>query len=76
MKKFHETRLESIFQVESLIGIGHGKRLREYGHDSPAVKDGRELIVVIMHCGFTKNEKWIDAKTLFEYGFQLLEGRD
>ncbi len=41
-----------------------------------AVKDGRELIVVIMHCGFTKNEKWIDAKTLFEYGFQLLEGRD
>lgn len=45
MKKFHETRLESVFQVETLIGIGHNKRLREFGHDSPAVKDGRLGVV-------------------------------
>ena len=41
-----------------------------------ADKDGHELIVVIMHCGFGKNEKWIDAKTLFEYGFQVLKDRE
>lgn len=45
MKKFHETKLESVFQVESLIGMGHGKRLREYGHDSPAVRNGRIGVV-------------------------------
>ncbi|MCR4621369.1 MAG: D-alanyl-D-alanine carboxypeptidase [Clostridiales bacterium] len=41
-----------------------------------ADKDGRELVVVIMHCGFTKPEKWVDAKKLFEYGFQVLEDRE
>lgn len=41
MKKFYETKLTSVFQVETLIGIGHSKRLREYRIDSPGVRDGR-----------------------------------
>ena len=45
MKKFYETRLESVIQVETLIGIGHGMRMREHGHDSPAVKGGRLGVV-------------------------------
>ena len=43
---------------------------------SCAEKDGHELIVVILRAGWTKPEKWVDAKTLFEYGFKLLENRD
>lgn len=40
MKKFYETKLETPFQVETLIGVARSRCLREYGHDSPAFKDG------------------------------------
>ena len=45
MKKFYETKLESVFHVEALIGSGRSKRLREYKPDAPCVKDGREGVV-------------------------------
>ena len=41
-----------------------------------ADKDGHELIVVLMFCGTTKNEKWTEAKRLYEYGFAVLAERD
>ncbi|MBR5752199.1 MAG: D-alanyl-D-alanine carboxypeptidase [Clostridia bacterium] len=41
-----------------------------------ADKDGHELIVVLMFCGTTKNEKWTEAKRLYEYGFAVLAQRD
>ena len=41
-----------------------------------ADKDGHELIVVLMYCGLTKNEKWGEAKKLFEYGFDVLSERE
>lgn len=41
-----------------------------------AVKDGRELIVVLLRCGWTKPEKWVEAKKLFQYGFETLEARE
>lgn len=41
-----------------------------------AVKDGRELIAVIMNAGGYKPQKWMDAKCLFEYGFEVLEARE
>ena len=40
-----------------------------------AVKDGRELICVILNCGGLRPQKWEDAARLFDYGFQTLEGR-
>lgn len=45
MKKFYETKLETPFYVEALIGLARGRRLREHGHDSPAFKDGRIGVV-------------------------------
>lgn len=45
MKKFYETRLESAFQVETLIGAGGGRYLTKHGLDSPAFKDGRIGVV-------------------------------
>lgn len=45
MKKFYETRLESAFQVETLIGAGGGRYLTKHGIDSPAFKDGRIGVV-------------------------------
>ena len=41
-----------------------------------AQKDGRELIAVTLNCGTTKVDKWVDAKALFEYGFEKLSERD
>ena len=41
-----------------------------------AAKDGHELIAVVLHSGFVKEYKWQDTKKLFEYGFELLEGRE
>ena len=40
-----------------------------------AVKDGRELICVILNCGGFRPQKWEDAARLFDYGFQVLEDR-
>jgi len=40
-----------------------------------AIKDGHELIVVCLNAGGYKPQKWIDSKTLFEYGFAVLESR-
>lgn len=45
MKKFYETRLESAFHVEALIGVSRNRRLRKHGLDSPAFKDGRIGVV-------------------------------
>lgn len=41
MKKFYETKLETPFNVEALIGLGCGRRLREHRIDSPGTRDGR-----------------------------------
>ncbi len=41
-----------------------------------ADKGEHELIVVVLSCGGTKTQKWVEAKKLFEYGFKLLEERD
>ncbi len=41
-----------------------------------AQKNGRELIVVLMKCGWTKPEKWTDARRLLIYGFDKLEETD
>ena len=40
-----------------------------------AVKDGRELLAVILNCGGLKPNKWQEAARLFEYGFNVLESR-
>ncbi len=40
-----------------------------------ADKDGNELIAVVLFSGGMKNDKWKDAKKLFEYGFSVLEAR-
>jgi len=40
-----------------------------------AVKGDRELIVVLMQCGWNRPEKWGEAKKLFQYGFAELERR-
>ena len=45
MKKFYETKLETPFQVETLIGVGRSRRLRKHGLDSPVFKDGRIGVV-------------------------------
>ncbi len=36
-------------------------------------KNGKELIVVLMKCGWTKPEKWTDARRLLMFGFSKLE---
>ena len=41
-----------------------------------AAKDDHELIAVVLHSGFVKEYKWQDTKKLFEYGFEVLEGRE
>lgn len=40
-----------------------------------AIRGGHELICVILNCGGLRPHKWVDAKALFEYGFQELESR-
>jgi len=45
MKKYYETKLETPFHVETLIGAGGGRYLTKHGIDSPAFKDGRIGVV-------------------------------
>ncbi|MBR3928981.1 MAG: D-alanyl-D-alanine carboxypeptidase [Clostridia bacterium] len=40
-----------------------------------AIKDGREIVVVMLRCGWEKFAKWPEAKKLYQYGFELLESR-
>lgn len=41
-----------------------------------AIKGNHELIAVCLNAGGLKPQKWIDAATLFKYGFAVLEARD
>lgn len=37
-----------------------------------AIKQDAEIVCVILKSGWTKPEKWMDAKKLFQYGFEVL----
>lgn len=37
-----------------------------------AIKEDAEIVCVILKSGWTKPEKWMDAKKLFQYGFEVL----
>lgn len=45
MSKFHETRFENTFNVDTLIHLGNGYRMREHLPDSPCMRDGKEGVV-------------------------------
>lgn len=38
-----------------------------------AIKEDKEIIVVLLKCGWQKHLKWPEAKKLYQYGFEQLE---
>lgn len=37
-----------------------------------AIKEDKEIVVVMLRCGWEKFSKWPEAKKLYQYGFELL----
>ena len=41
-----------------------------------AIKEGKEIAVVMLRCGWEKFSKWPEAKKLYQYGFEVLKNKE
>jgi len=62
---------EYYYQYSRGIKTGYTERAGQC-YVGAAIKGDTELAVVILKSGWTKPEKWLDARKLFQYGFEVL----